>query len=183
MALRAALGAGRLALLRQLLTESLLLSLLGGVCGLLISFWFLDYIRGSIPLDTVRFISGWERIGIDGRVLGFTLAISLASGIVFGLIPALQASNPNLNEALKEGGRSSGGGAGRQVLRKTLIVGEVALALVLLVGAGLMVKGFVRLTERQKQGFDPHQVLTLRTTLPTSRYAEDHQIAAFSVRH
>jgi putative ABC transport system permease protein len=179
MAVRAALGAGRLALMRQLLTESLLLGLLGGVCGLLVSFWFLDFIRGSIPLDQVRYISGWGRIGIDGRVMAFNLAVSLASGIIFGLIPALQASKPNLNEALKEGGRSYSVSAGRQRLRKALIVAEVALALVLLVGAGLMVKGFARLTQNQKKGFDPHHVLTLRTTLPPSRYAEDHRIAAF----
>ncbi len=179
LAVRAALGAGRWALVRHLLTESMLLGLLGGVGGLLVSFWFLDFIRGSIPLDQVRYISGWERIGIDGRVLSFNLAVSLVSGIIFGLIPALQASRPNLNEALKEGGRSQGASVGRQRLRKALIVAEVALALVLLVGAGLMVKGFARLTQNQKKGFDPHQVLTLRTTLPPSRYAEDRQIAAF----
>src|SRR5215813_9316068 len=155
MAVRVAIGAGRLALVRQLLAESLLLSLLGGVCGLLVAFWLLDFIRGSIPLDQVQYIPGWEGIRVNERAMIFTLVISLASSVVFGLVPALQSSNPNLNDALKEGGRSDGGAAGRQLMRKALIVTEVALALVLLVGAGLMVKGFARMTDKQQQGFDP----------------------------
>ena len=179
MAVRAALGAGRMTLVRQLLTENLLLGLMGGVFGILVSFWFLDYIRSSIPLDQVRYISGWEKIRINDRVLIFTILISLGSGVIFGLVPALQSSSPNLNEGLKDAGRSDGAGAGRQRLRKALIVAEVALALVLLVGAGLMVKGFARLTERQHRGFDPHNVLTLRATLPPLRYAEGRQITAF----
>jgi putative ABC transport system permease protein len=179
LAVRAALGAGRLVLVRQLLTESLLLGLLGGVCGLLVSFWFLDFIRGGIPPEAVRYIAGWEHFRINERVMIFTFLIALASSVIFGLVPALQSSRPNLNETLKEGGRSEGAGVGRQRLRKALIVAEVALALVLLVGAGLMVKGFGRLTEKQHQGFDPRHVLTLRTILPSSRYAEGRQIAAF----
>ena len=171
LAVRAALGAGRCLLVRYLLTESLLLGLLGGVCGLLVSFWFIDFIRGSIPLDQVRYISGWQNIRVNERVMIFNLAVSLASGVIFGLVPALQASKPNLNETLKEGGRSYGTSAVGQRLRKALIVAEVALAFVLLVGSGLMVKGFARLAEKQHQGFDPHHVLTLRTTLPPSRYA------------
>src|SRR5262245_56909027 len=179
MAVRAALGAGRLALVRQLLTESLLLGLIGGACGLLVSFWLLDYLRNSMPLDQIQYISGWDRIRVNERAMIFTLAVSMASGVISGLFPAMQSSKPDLNEALKDGGRSGGAGAGRQLMRKALIVGEVALALVLLVGAGLMVKGFARLTEKQYQGFDPRNVLTLRTTLPPSRYAERRQIAAF----
>src|SRR5262245_7036971 len=178
-AVRAALGAGRLALVRQLLTESLMLGLLGGICGLLVSFWFLDFIRSSLPPEAVRYIAGWEHFRINERVMIFTFLIALASGVIFGLVPALQASRPNLNETLKEGGRSDGAGVGRQRLRKALIVAEVALSLVLLVGAGLMVKGFGRLTVKQHQGFDPRHVLTLRTILPSSRYAEGRQIAAF----
>src|SRR5262247_3775349 len=179
MAVRTALGASRLALVRQLLTESLLLGLLGGVCGLLVSFGLLDFIRGSIPLDQAQIIPGWESIRVNERAMIFTLVVSLASSVVFGLVPALQSSDPNLNEALKEGGRSDGGGAGRQRMRKALIVAEVALALVLLVGAGLMVKGFARMTEKQQQGFDPRHALTLRATLPPSRYADERRIAAF----
>jgi putative ABC transport system permease protein len=179
LAVRAALGAGRLTLVRQLLTESLMLGLLGGICGLLVSFWFLDFIRGSLPPEAVRYIAGWEHFRINGRVLIFTFSIALASGVIFGLVPALQFSRPDLNETLKEGGRSDAAGVGRQRLRKALIVTEVALALVLLVGTGLVVSGFGRLTEKQHQGFDPSHVLTLRTILPSSRYAEGRQIAAF----
>jgi putative ABC transport system permease protein len=179
MAVRAAIGAGRPALVRQLLTESLLLGLLGGVCGLLVSFGLLDFIRNSLPLDLVQFIPGWENIRVNERVMIFALVISLASSVVFGLVPALQSSNPNLNEALKEGGRSDSGAAGRQRLRKALIVAEVALALTLMVGAGLLVKGFARMMEKQHQGFDPRHTLTLRTTLPPSRYADGRQIEAF----
>src|SRR4030095_2924295 len=105
-----------------------------------------------------------------------------ASSVVFGLVPALQSSNPNLNEALKEGGRSDGGGAVRQRMRKALIVAEIALALALLVGAGLMVKGFARMIEKQQQGFDPRHALTLRATLPPSRYADERRIAAFHLQ-
>jgi putative ABC transport system permease protein len=179
LAVRAALGAGRWVLARQLLTESLLLGLLGGGGGLLVSFWFMDFIRGGLPLDLVGFIDGWENIRLNERVLLFTLLISLLGSLVSGLAPALQASKPNLNETLKEGGRSAGASAGRQRLRQALIVAEVALALVLLVGAGLIIKGFARLTVKQHQGFDPQRVLTLRTTLPRSRYAEGQQRAAF----
>jgi putative ABC transport system permease protein len=179
MAVRAALGARRLALVRQLLTESLLLGLLGGVCGLLVSFGLLSFIRGSIPLDLVQYIPGWENIRVNERAMTFTLVISLASSVVFGLVPSLRSSNPNLNEALKEGGRSDGGGAGGQRMRKALIVAEVALALALLVGAGLLVKGFARMTEKQQKGFDPRHALTLRVTLPPSRYADGGRIAAF----
>src|SRR5262249_6538348 len=182
MAVRTALGARRLALVRQLLTESILLSLLGGVCGLLVASGLLDFIRGSLPLDLVQYIPGWESIRVNERVMIFTLVVSLASSVVFGLVPALQSANPNLNEALKEGGRSDGAAAGRQLVRKALIVAEVALALALLVGTGLMVKGFARMTEKQRQGFDPRHALTLRTTLPPSRYSDGRQIAAFHHR-
>jgi putative ABC transport system permease protein len=182
MAVRAALGARRLRLVRRLLTESLLLSLLGGVCGLLVAFGLLDFIRGGLPLDQVQYIPGWKSIRVNERVMIFTLLVSLASSVVFGLVPALQSSNPNLNEALKEGGRSDGGGAVRQRMRKALIVAEIALALALLVGAGLMVKGFARMIEKQQQGFDPRHALTLRATLPPSRYADERRIAAFHLQ-
>src|SRR5262249_59180528 len=121
----------------------------------------------------------WESIRVNERVMIFTLVVSLASSVVFGLVPALQSSNPNLNEALKEGGRSDGGSAGGQRLRKALIVAEVALALVLLVGAGLMGKGVARITENQQQGFHPRPALTLRSTVPPARYTACAKIAAF----
>src|SRR5262252_977532 len=122
LAVRAALGAGRLTLVRQLLTESLMLGLLGGACGLLVSFWFLDFIRGSLPPEAVRYIAGWEHFRINERVLIFTFLIALASGVIFGLVPALQFSRPNLNETLKEGGRSDGAGVGRKRVRSRLSI-------------------------------------------------------------
>jgi len=182
MAVRAALGARRLTLLRQLLTESSLLGLLGGACSLLVSFWLFDFIRGSLPPDQIQYIPGWENIRINERVMIFTLVVSLAGSVVFGLFPALQSSNTDLNEALKEGGRSDGGGGRRQRMRKALIVAEVAMTLVLIVGTGLLVKGFARMAEKQQRGFDPRHALTLRATLPSSRYADGRQIAAFHRR-
>ena len=179
IAIRTALGAARARIVRQLLTESAVLALFGGVLGLAISFWLLAFIRDSIPADQIRYIYGWNKIGISQQALVFNLAISLLSGIIFGLAPALQFSKPNVSEALKEGGRGSGAGRASQRLRKALIVSEIALALVLLVGAGLMVRGFARLTDNQKKGFEPRNVLTLRTTLPRSRYPEGHQITGF----
>jgi putative ABC transport system permease protein len=178
IAIRAALGAGRGRIIRQLLTESLLLGTIGGLSGLALSFWFLDLLRGGIPADQVRYISGWETMAIDSRVVLFNFAISFAGGLIFGLAPAWQFSKPDLSEALKEGGRGSVGGA-RQRMRNLLIVSEVALALVLLVGAGLLGRGFIRMVKDQKTGFNPTNVLTMRTTLTTSKYSEAHQITAF----
>ena len=174
VAIRAALGASRSRLLRQLLTESVLLSLLGGAFGMLLAAWWVDALvslgRASIPR--------LSQVGIDGRVLAFASLISLATGIIFGLAPALQASQTDLSESLKEGGRSSSAGAGSQRLRRLLVVAEVALSLVLLVGAGLMIKSFVRLSEVET-GFDSQNVLTAQITLPQSRYDDRQQQAAF----
>src|SRR5207249_7478888 len=130
MAIRTALGAGRLRIIRQLLTESVLLSLLGGIVGLLLAFWGLDLLRSasadSLPTTAV--------IKLDGRVLIFTLLVSLLTGLIFGLAPALGAAQTDLQDTLKEGARGSTGGR-RHWLRSTLVVTEVALSLVLLVGA------------------------------------------------
>lgn len=178
IAIRAALGAGRGRIIRQLLTESLLLGIIGGLGGLALSFWFLDLLRSGIPADQVRYITGWETMVIDSRVVLFNFAVSFLGGLIFGLAPAWQFSKPDLSEALKEGGRGSIGGK-RQRMRNLLIISEVALALVLLVGAGLLGRGFMRMVRDQKTGFNPTNVMTMRTTLTTSKYREAHQITAF----
>jgi len=173
MAVRLALGARRGQIVRQLLTESLLLSVLGGGVGLLLAVWLSEAIRvlaaGQLPRA--------ESIAVDGRVLGFTLLVSVATGVIFGLAPALQTSRADLNAELKDGARSATGGSGHR-LRSALVVVEVALALVLLAGAGLMIKSFWRL-QQVDPGFDPQSLLSLEVTLPAAKYPEQHQRAAF----
>ena len=165
IAVRAALGAGRLRLVRQLLTESALLSLLGGTLGLLLSLWCAGVLRslGGLNLPHV------QKIGIDGTVLAFTVIVSLATGLIFGLAPALQASSADLNDALKEGARGFGGGLRRHGLRGGLVVSEVSLALVLLISAGLMMRSFIRL-RAVDAGFRPEGVLTLQINLSERQY-------------
>lgn len=174
MAVRAALGASRWRVVRQLLTESVVLALLGGGLGLLLAFWMLDLLVALQPTNIPRL----TEVGIDRGALFFTLAISLLTGVVFGLAPSLQASNPDLSEALKEGGRSATAGAGRQRMRSALVVVEVALSLALLIGAGLMIKSFVRLLQVDP-GFSPENVLTMELALPIARYADAPQQTAF----
>ena len=174
IAIRTALGASRLRVLRLLLGESLLLSLAGGLLGLLLALWGTDALIALAPDNIPRL----NEVGIDVRVFGFTLAIALLTGIVFGLIPALQSAKPDLNEALKEGTRGSTGGVAGRRTRNVLVAVEVALSLVLLIGAGLMIKSFVRLQQRQL-GFNPDNLLTASLTLSRSKYAEDRQQQAF----
>jgi putative ABC transport system permease protein len=173
MAIRAALGASRGRIIRQLLTESLLLSLTGGVLGLLLAWLGTKIIIAISPQNIPRL----RDITLDFRVLGFTLFVSLLTGIIFGLAPALHASKVNLTESLKEGARSSSDGSQRKRLRAALVVGEVALALMLLVGAGLLIKTFIRLQE-VNPGFDAHNLLTVSINLPAARYG-DPQIVGF----
>ncbi len=160
MAIRAALGAGRLRIIRQLLTESILLAFLGGTIGLLLAIWGIDLLRSasidSLPTTAV--------IKLDGKVLIFTLLVSLVTGIVFGLAPAFAAAKADLHDTLKEGGRGSGPGGRSAWLRSTLVVSEVALSLVLLVGAGLLVRSFVRILDTDP-GFKPRNLLTMQLAL------------------
>jgi putative ABC transport system permease protein len=173
-AIRAALGANRLRVLRLLLTESVLLSVAGGALGFLLAVWGTAALMALAPDNIPRL----NEVGVDARVFGFTLAVSLLTGIVFGLAPAIQASKPDLNEALKEGSRGSmASGSGKRT-RSILVAVEVALSLVLLVGAGLMVKSFIRL-QQTHLGFDTNNLLTMNLTLSESRYPEEHQQVAF----
>jgi putative ABC transport system permease protein len=176
MAIRTALGASRLRVIRQLLTESLLLAILGGALGMLLALWATDLLVGLSGGEIPRL----GAISVDGRMLGFTALVSLLTGIIFGLAPALEASRPDLNVSLKEGGRVSTGG-GRQRFRRALIISEVALSLVLLVGAGLMMKSFWRL-QHVELGFNPENLLTMDLSLPQTRYAERGQAALFQQR-
>jgi len=174
IAVRVALGASWGRIVRQLLTESLLLAAVGGTAGLLLATWGVDLLKALSPADLPRM----QDVRLDGRVLMFTLSVSLLTGLLFGLIPALRAARVDLNEALKEGGRG-GEGLRRNRLRSALVVAEVASAMTLLVGAGLLINSFVRL-QRVNLGFDPHQVLTLRVELPEARYREGRQIINFN---
>jgi len=168
IAIRTALGAGRVRIIRQLLTESLLLALMGGGVGLLIAFWGLDLLLAFSPSDLPRL----DQITMDRRVLGFTLVVSLLTGLIFGLVPALQASRPDLTESLKEGGRGSSGGLQGKRIRSGLVVFEVATALVLLICAGLMIKSFMNLQD-VRLGFNPDRLLTARLQLSGTKYRED----------
>jgi putative ABC transport system permease protein len=171
--IRAALGAGRGRVFKQLLTESVLLAMASGSLALLLAFWGVDLLRLIIPGDMPRA----DQIGIDGKVLGFTLLISAFTGILFGLVPALQAARLSLSEVLKEGGRSSGG-IGHHYFRNLLVVSEVALALMLLSGAGLMLRSFMRLTSVEP-GLDTHHLLTTDIRLPRNRYSPLQQVAFY----
>jgi len=176
IALRAALGASRWRIVRQLLTESVIVALIGGLLGVFIAFWGIDLLRAGNPGDAAKFAPGWHNLGINPAVLGFTLALSFISGIVFGLAPAWQVSKPDLNNALKEGGRQSSSGSHR--LRSSLVVFEMALSLVLLVGAGLLVRSFLTLV-KTNPGFNSENVLTMNLVLPVAKYKEDPQRSAF----
>ena len=163
IALRTALGASRGRLVRQLMTESVLVSAIGGSIGLGLAAWGVDLLITSAP-DSIPRI---QEVGVDARVAGFTALVSLATGLVFGLVPALRASRAPLNDALKEGGRAGGGVHG--FAGRALVVSEVALSLVLLIAAGLLIHSFTRLQD-VAPGFDSSRLLTFRLSLPESRY-------------
>lgn len=173
IAVRAALGAGRARVIRQLLTESVLLSVIGGVLGLGLAAWGVSLLSN---LSQIRIPRAHE-IGLDWRVLLFTLGVSVLTGILFGLVPALQVSGGNLHDTLKEGGRSGQSGA-RGRLRSALIVAEMALALMLLVGAGLLMRSFWQL-QQVSPGFQPQGVLSLMVSLPGQKYKEPPQRVNF----
>ena len=181
MAIRAAVGASRERIVRQLLTEAILLAALGGVLGLMLAVVAVKGLGQFGPANIPRL----DEIAIDGRVLAFTLGISLVTGIVFGLVPALRASRLDLNDVLREGGRTGVGtsafGLGHQQLRKLLITAEIALSLVLLIGAGLLIRSYQRITDANP-GFDAENVLSFRVSLPGFRYKTPDDVIAFYKR-
>ena len=177
IAIRAALGAQSRRLVRQLLTESVILSTAGGAAGLMVASLGLDAMVASLPDAQLNALPFLRSLQIDSRILVFAIGLSFLTGVVFGLAPALQSARVDLIGALKEGGRTSALGA-RQQLRGALVVTEIALAVVLLVGAGLMMKSFLRLL-RVDLGFDPHNVLTMTVALPPAKYNEPNRRISF----
>lgn len=178
-AIRSALGAGRGRIVRQLLTESVLLSVAGGILGLVLGFAGVRALLAVSPAGLPRIGEDGSAIGIDWRVLGFTLAISLATGVIFGLFPAFTASRTDLNSSLKESGSRSGTGFRQGKVRSLLIVSEVSLALVLLVGAALLIRTFIALRSVYP-GFDAHNVLTLEMSLTGDRFKKTAAMAQLS---
>ncbi len=174
MAIRAALGASRMRVVRQLLTESVTLSLAGGALGLLVALWATDLFVALSGDDLPRATG----IRLDGGVLLFTLAVSVLTGVIFGLVPAIQSSRPDLSESLKEGGRSSTDGARRNTIRSVLVVFEVAIAIVVLVCAGLLIESLRRL-QNINPGFNSKNVLTLKMGLPDVKYTTEKQVAFY----
>ena len=170
-AVRLALGASRSRLIRQTLTESALLALSGGALGLLISVWAIEALARGIPEGFSKFIPGWSHLGINLTVLAFTFVVSVLAGTLAGLAPVWHATRTNLNEALKAGGRSEFGNRTRSRLRSALVISEVALSLVLLIGAGLMVRSFVEM-QRADLGIRPENVLALEISLPQDAYKD-----------
>jgi putative ABC transport system permease protein len=185
MAIRAALGAGRLRVMRQLLTESLMLGLLGGAAGLVVARWGLRLLLAASPAQAAR-LGAVAPVVLDSRVLAFTLLVALLTGLLFGLAPAFEVTRFNLNESLKEGGRISvarlAGTAGnmrRHLSRRAaLVIVQVALSMVLVLGAALLIRSFVKLLEVDP-GFNPEKLVTAQITLPQFQYREDYQVAAF----
>ena len=170
--IRLALGAGRMQLVRQMLSESILLALVGAGAGVVLAVWGLDLLS-ALGSQTVPRIA---EVNVDLRVLRVTLTVAVGTGIIFGLIPALASGKPELTEALKEGGRGSTSGLRRNRLRNALVVTEVALALVLLVGAALLLKSFARL-QNVDPGFNPKNVLTMEVALPLLKYPRGKPVA------
>ena len=171
---RTALGAARSRLIRQFLTESMLLALLGGGIGLLLAYWGMGLLIALSPPDIPRL----QEITLDSRVVIFTLLVALITGVLFGLAPALQASKADLNEVLKEGSRGSTEGGSQQRLRSLLVVLGYALSVVLLIGAGLMIKSFMQLRQTTP-GFNVDNILTMRVMLPRSKYNDFYKQTSF----
>ncbi len=166
--IRVALGASRWRFVRQLLTESVLLSLAGGLVGLLLAYWGTAALVSMLPPNQINALPFLQNLRIDARMLGFSFGLSVLTGMIFGLAPALQSSRLNLSGVLKEGGRTSGAGASQR-LRSGLVMTEIALAMILLVGAGMLLKSLMRVLKTDP-GFNPENVLTMTVVLPAAKY-------------
>jgi predicted permease len=178
VAIRSALGASRWRVVRQLLTESILLSLVGGIAGLVIAYWGVPALLAAIPQQQMIAMPFLKDLQLDSGILSFSFALSLMTGLVFGLAPALQSTRLDLNEVLKEGGRHASASASHR-LRSAMVVTEIALAVVLLVGAGLMMKSLLRLLQTDV-GFTTENILTMSVVLPPSKYTEQNQQVNFN---
>lgn len=177
VAIRSALGASRWRVVRQLLTESLVLSLLGGALGVAIAYWGVPALVSTMPPRQLNAMPFLKSLNIDLSILGFSFGLSMLTGLIFGIMPALQTSRLDLNEVLKEGGRQTSGGTSHR-LRSAMVIGEIALAVVLLVGAGLMMKSLLRLLQTDV-GFNTENLLTMRIALPPVKYTEASQVIDF----
>ncbi|HKC89337.1 MAG TPA: ABC transporter permease, partial [Blastocatellia bacterium] len=177
IALRLALGASRRRIIRQLLTESVILAVIGGAIGVLLAGWGVDALKAAMPDAAAWSMPGYKHLGVNSRVLLYMLIVSVVTGILFGLAPAIQASKPDLNETLKEDGGKMAV-LGRHRLRAALVVAEISLSLVLLVGAGLLMKNFLTIL-KINAGINPDNVLTMGMTLPDAKYKDEAQLRAF----
>ncbi|MGB8506876.1 MAG: ABC transporter permease [Pyrinomonadaceae bacterium] len=178
VAIRMALGASRGRVITQLVTESFLLAVPGAALGLLFAQWGMSMIKAGMPPELVRFVYGWKDIQLDNRVLIFTLVAAVLSGVLAGVAPAWQCSRPNLTDALKDGGRGGSAGAAGHLLRNILVAAEITFAVVLLVGAGLMVRGFHAQVDTSER-LEPTTLLTMRLALTSNKYKEPRQAADF----
>ncbi len=178
IAIRAALGGSRWRIVRQLLTESVLIALGGAALGFLFARWTIQIFVLNMPADVSRFIAGWDQIHVDARALGFTILVAVTAGILAGLFPAMESTRAGLSETLKEGGRSGSSARGRQKLRSFLVILQVSLAVVLLGSAGLLVRGFHRIRD-VNQSYRPESLLTMLLNLPESKYHPKPQNVQF----
>ncbi len=178
IAVRRALGAGRWRICTQLVTESVLLSFTGAVLGLVVAGWGIHMMQVGMPPEVERYVLGFRDMQLDSRALLFTLAAAVAAGVIAGLAPAWQSSQPNLSSTLRDGGRGASQGRGRQRLRNVLVGGEVALAVVLLIGASLMVRGF-RAIVASGTALEPSTLLSMRLAVTENKYRDKHQAAEY----
>lgn len=176
VALRLALGASRGRIIRQLLTESVILAFMGGTIGVLLAGWGVEAFKVTLPEEAAGMMPGYNHLGVNSRVLVLTLIVSVVTGILFGLAPAIQVSKPDLNETLKDGVGKAG--VGRHRLRAALVVAEISMSLVLLTGAGLLMKNFLTIL-KINPGVNTDNVLTMGITLPPAKYENDARRRVF----